>query len=161
MTPEHDKMRKALSKLVAPDLLEETVRAALGALPTAGTITPPRRCQAQASGDRQCIKNVPHGSQHRYGPRAVNPSIHTPVVRDWTRVPQVPIVSGSKTFTLKVGGPCTLLREGSTKVHGFKVLHIEKHPDGRVNVEIGHAKKHVTRIVPLDRIEYRRPKKEA
>lgn len=165
MTP--DAVRKALASYVAPSLLEVAVGAVMATTPVAAPVAPgvALECGVQGRGDTVCRKTRGHGQRHRYS-EVVNPSRHVPLPITWAKVESVAIKSGSKTFTLKVGGPCSLLpgtASGPATVgqikHGYKVLAIESHPDGRINVEVVKPGDLRARIVPLSRILYKRPKK--
>lgn len=104
----------------------------------------------------RCSRLRGHAQRHRYTER-VNPSVHIPVQRDWVRVDRVPLKSGSKTFTLAVGGPCKVSGERGI----FTVIAIETHPDGRINVEVTQDRTGHSRVFALDRITYKRPRKTA
>lgn len=160
MTPEQEKMRTALLPFIAPSLLACAADAALGALPS-GFKVEAGPCGLTDRRGWTCKKGRGHGQRHRYEAPSANPSAHVPVAREWTKVDSVPIKGGSKTFTLAVGGPCSLLPLDSSQQtkHGFKVVSIETHPDGRCNVEVIKPGDIRSRTVPLVRILYRRPKK--
>lgn len=114
------------------------------------------RCSVQGR-TGQCTKMRGHGQRHRYESdtnRYIAP--HVPPPRAWTKVETVPIKgTGSRSYRLAVGNPCKV-----SDVRGmFTVVSIESHPDGRVNVEVKGDRTGHTRVFPLGRIGYKRPRK--
>lgn len=104
-----------------------------------------------------CYRPAKHVEKnHRY----LNPSLlHRPPKRAWEPITSFLAWNEKRTrqYAVKVNGPCSLFVESGNNKHGYKVVSAECHAEtGKVNVEILKTGDTRSRVVPSDRIMYKR-----
>lgn len=122
-----------------------------------------RRCKAPGRGGTQCTRMTGHRERHRYGPP---PEGAAPDQRGWYGVTAYRHQQKSRTYDVRLGNPVKIKGEGKHRADGTRsdssgwtVVGIEKHADGRVNVEVKKSRDGHTRVFPADKIIYQRPRK--
>jgi hypothetical protein len=155
---------EALLRRLVREEVEAALRAAglVGAPPSVATAA---RKQAPAAGavcgatneDGWICQKPRHRGRHKFTPRP-----HTAPARPWSPIKEASVQSGSRTRVIAVGNPVKVagLGRGGGLADGYRVTAMERHHDtGKVNVEVSKpGKGQRSRVVPLDRIVYKRPK---
>jgi hypothetical protein len=122
-----------------------------------GATAGPREPCGATNEDGWICQKPRHRGRHRYTPRP-----HSAPARRWSPIQEASIQSGSRTRVIAVGNPVKVagLGRGGGIADGYRVTAMERHQDsGKVNVEvIKPGKGQRSRVVPLDRIVYKRPK---
>ena len=80
-------------------------------------------------------------------------------IAEWESVSEMPIVSGSRTYIIKVGYPCKVkgLGRGGATGSGWFIVGITKRGD-EYNVEVNQGRGTTVRFVKGNKILYQRPK---
>lgn len=156
---------EALLRRLVREEVEAALRAAGLVVSPSSAAPRPAHKQAPPAGelcgttneDGWICQKPKHRGRHRFTPRP-----HTAPARRWSPIQEASVQSGSRTRVIAVGNPVKVagLGRGGGLADGYRVTAMERHDEtGKVNVEvIKPGKGQRSRVVPLDRIVYKRPK---
>lgn len=109
---------------------------------------------------RRVCRKTPHKGRHAF---SLPP--HQPPARRWVPIDLAYVSSGSRRYTIRPGHPVKVrgLGRGGSTGDGYTVVALEQRTDGsQINVEVRKSGRGArTRVVPLERVVYKRPKAAA
>lgn len=126
-----------------------------------GSSTTDRVCHAQDPHDpRRVCRKLRHRGRHRY---TLPP--HQSPPRGWQAIDVAYVRSGSRRYAIRAGQPVKVrgLGRGGSVGDGYLIVAMEQRTDGgQINVEVRKSGRNErTRVVPVERVVYKRPRTAA